>query len=277
MSVFLEERADGLALYIDGDLQFDTRDEALYHELLVIPALCLVQRRKAASPIFGGRGASESAPLSILICGGGDGLALREALRFLNVESVDLVDYSAEVVDIVRGRVADLNQHAFDDPRASTHIADAWDFITEQVSRGTRYDAIVCDFTVPRRPGESRVYSHEWFDLLRRALTPVGLIAVNNHTPTQTPKTNKKQQRTIQSTGLHSVPFRACLPTFHEHGYGVWSFTLCGIGLRQTDLHDLESPLDCRQANLSTIERAARFSLKERAGARAGGGGAGEN
>ena len=38
MNIHLDERPDGgLAFYLDGDLQFDTQDEALYHEALALP------------------------------------------------------------------------------------------------------------------------------------------------------------------------------------------------------------------------------------------------
>ncbi|HLK61595.1 MAG TPA: hypothetical protein VKU00_33920, partial [Chthonomonadaceae bacterium] len=66
MSLHLDERADGgFALYIDGDFQFDTADEALYHESMALPALCLARPQAPDA-------------LRVLICGGGDGLALRE-------------------------------------------------------------------------------------------------------------------------------------------------------------------------------------------------------
>lgn len=68
-SLFIEHHANGIAFYINGDLQFDTADEALYHEYLVIPTVALAAER---FPKTG---------LRVLICGGGDGLAARDVLR----------------------------------------------------------------------------------------------------------------------------------------------------------------------------------------------------
>src|SRR5437764_919070 len=117
MSLHLDEREDGgFALYIDGDFQFDTSDEAIYHESLVLPALSLAQ-------------AEDPGALRVLICGGGDGLALRECLRYPGVASVDLVDYDPTIVDMARSRFAEVNQHAFDDPRVHVHFSDAWEFL----------------------------------------------------------------------------------------------------------------------------------------------------
>src|SRR5471032_654704 len=66
---------DDLRLYINGNLQFSSRDEYRYHEALVHPAM-------------------EALPWarSVLVFGGGDGLALREILRYPNIKQVTLVD-----------------------------------------------------------------------------------------------------------------------------------------------------------------------------------------
>src|SRR6185295_16035022 len=118
MGLHLDERPDGsYALFIDGDLQFDTRDEALYHEALALPALSL------ARPMVPQEG------LQVLICGGGDGLALRECLRFPGIARVDLVDYVPNVVELGHLRFAEQNRDAFHDPRVSVHLEDAWDFL----------------------------------------------------------------------------------------------------------------------------------------------------
>ncbi|HEY9656155.1 MAG TPA: spermine synthase, partial [Crinalium sp.] len=78
-SLFIEQHPDGLAFYINGDLQFDTADEAIYHEYLVLPAIALAVKRFPQTP------------LRVLICGGGDGLAARDILRFPQVSDVTLV------------------------------------------------------------------------------------------------------------------------------------------------------------------------------------------
>jgi spermidine synthase len=68
-SLFIEQHDHSIAFYINGDLQFDTADEAIYHEYLVIPAIALAIRRFPQTD------------LRILICGGGDGLALRDVSK----------------------------------------------------------------------------------------------------------------------------------------------------------------------------------------------------
>lgn len=249
MSLHLDERAGGdFALFIDGDLQFDTADEALYHESMVLPALCLA-RAKADND------------LRVLICGGGDGLALRECLRFPGVSHADLVDYDPAVVDLGRTRFAEINARAFEDPRASVHIADAWEFLKD----AEPYDVVLCDFTVPRRPEDERVFSWEWYGRIGQALKPLGVAALNALSPQNTPEAFWSLRRTVQAAGLHALPYRVCIPSFRAQGYGAWAFMLAAHSpLHQAELRWLESPVETRQADLSRLWRGAHFSRSER-------------
>ena len=250
MSIHLDERPDGgLALFIDGDLQFDSRDEALYHENMALPALSLAR-------------AARDDALRVLICGGGDGLALRECLRFPGVTAVDLVDLSAEVVELGRTGLAKLNGHAFSDPRVTVTIADAWEFL----AAATPYDVILCDLTVPRRPEDTRVFTVEWYERVREALARGGVATINGLSPTQSPEAFWCLRRTIRAAGLFATGYRVCLPSFRDAGYGVWSFFLAGHQpLTRQRLSRLECPVATRQADLTQLGHAARFRREERA------------
>ncbi|HNW45600.1 MAG TPA: hypothetical protein PKI19_13955, partial [Elusimicrobiales bacterium] len=110
-----------LAFYIDGSLQFDTRDEAVYHETLALPAAALAAARFRR-------------PLRALVLGGGDGLALRELLQFPQVASADLVDYDPGVLELGRGAFAAYNRGSLSDARVKVHCGD---------------DIVLADFTFP--------------------------------------------------------------------------------------------------------------------------------
>ena len=250
MSVFLQERADGgCALYIDGDLQFDTTDEAIYHESLVLPALILAAKAKSNG-------------LQVLICGGGDGLALREVLRFPGVDHVDLVDYSNEVVELGRNELSRYNLNSFHDNRVQVHIADAWEFLKAD----SKYDAIIVDLTVPKKSEDTTVFTAEWYACLQQHLTKDGIISINGLSPEATPEAFWCLCNTVKSTGMHSVPFRVCIPSFREQGYGVWSFLLASSQLLfASNLKSLRSPIITRQADISRLHRGARFSRESRA------------
>src|SRR5215510_3977095 len=70
---------DDLRLFLNSHLQFSSRDEYRYHESLVHPGLASVNARR------------------VLILGGGDGLALREVLKYPEVGHVTLVDLDPEM------------------------------------------------------------------------------------------------------------------------------------------------------------------------------------
>lgn len=254
MSLHIDSRdgdaGNDFALYIDGDLQFDTRDEAVYHESLALPALCL-----AEAPSDG---------LRVLICGGGDGLALRECLRFPGMRTVDLVDYDPEIISLARTRFADLNRHAMDDPRASIHVLDAWEYL-ERPEAKSAYDVVICDFTIPRCEDDTRVFTREWYGRIRNALAPGGVAAINGVSPQSAPEAFWCLRRTVRAAGLSALPYRVCIPSFREQGYGVWAFILAAHRpLRSSDLRRIRCPVETQQADLSKLWRGARFTKAER-------------
>ena len=101
---------DDLRLYINGNLQFSSRDEYRYHEALVHPVL---------EPLPWAR--------RVLVLGGGDGLALREILRYKNIEHVTLVDLDPAMTSAFthREELVKLNHGSFSDRRVRVVNADA--------------------------------------------------------------------------------------------------------------------------------------------------------
>jgi spermidine synthase len=250
MAQHLETRADGsYRLFIDGDLQFDTRDERLYHEMLALPALCL------ARPMVAEDG------LRVLICGGGDGLALRECLRFSRVTSVDLVDYDPAIVEMGKVEFAAQNDRAFHDERARVHIMDAWEFL----QGGDLYDVIILDFTVPRKPDEVRIFTREWYERVASCLAPDGVLAINGVSPQLTTEAFWCLNKTVKAAGLSVLPYRCCIPSFRDQGYGAWAFLLAAHRpLTVSMLRHLNCPVPTHLSNLKTLWKAAQFTRTER-------------
>ena len=260
MNLFIEEHADtegvsggdNFAFWVDGDLQFDTRDEAIYHEALALPALTLARQS-----------CRQGHPLRVLICGGGDGLALREVVRFPDVAHVDLVDYSPEIVELGKTRFADLNRHAFNDKRVGVHINDAWEFLQNNADP---YDVILCDFTTPRQEDDARIMTRDWYELVARALSPQGVAGINAVSPQTAPEAFWCLHRTVRAGGLKVVPFRACIPSFRAQGYGTWAFLLAGHKrLRRADLRNLQNcPVETTATDMGRLWEAAAFTKAER-------------
>src|SRR5262249_58697832 len=73
--IVVTEHRGGFQLFLNAHLQFSSADEYRYHEALAHPAML-----------------AAGSPRRVLILGGGDGLALREVLRYPGVEEITLVD-----------------------------------------------------------------------------------------------------------------------------------------------------------------------------------------
>ena len=213
-------------LRINGDLQVNAGDEACYHEGLLVPALAALLARVG------------HAPLDALILGGGDGLALKRILDVPTVRSVRLVDINAEVVELGRTALADLNAHAFEDPRVVVTIGDAWLEADVLLAEPLRYDLIVSDFTVPREVEATRLHSVDWYEKLFELLTVDGVVAVNGESPTAYPEAFFSIYNAMRAAGLSPHPYRVHIPSFEREGYGPdWGMVVAGR--LPLDVHEL--------------------------------------
>jgi spermidine synthase len=253
-SLFVERHATGIAFYINGNLQFDTADEAIYHEYLTIPAVALALQR------FG------QVPLRVLICGGGDGLAARDVLKFPQVRDVTLVDYDPEVVALAQTEFLSYNQSSLqpdpEDPlgaaRVTVYTQDAFEFV--QNLPDACYHVVIADFTCPTRPEEMTVFSLEWFTQVRRILHPQGLFALNGVSVDKTPSAYWCLYQTLLAAGFYPKPLQLSIPSFEHLGYGTWGFFLAAAEpIQRSELEQLVLPKTLRELTLSHLSAAFCF------------------
>ncbi|OSC37522.1 polyamine aminopropyltransferase [Mycobacterium decipiens] len=202
--IVVTRRGEDLRLYLDGGLQFSTRDEYRYTESLVYPAL-----RDGAR--------------SVLVLGGGDGLAAHELLRQPGVQQIVQVELDPAVIELARTTMREANGGSLDDPRVHVVIDDAMSWL-----RGTgvgRFDAVIVDLPDPDTPALGRLYSTEFYALASRALAPGGLLVAQAGSPYSTPTAFWRTISTIQSAGYAVTPYHVHVPTF-----GDWGFALASRG-----------------------------------------------
>jgi spermidine synthase len=199
--VALTQRGEVLELWLNGHLQFNSRDHARYHESLAHPAMGATSARE-----------------HVLIIGGGDGLLVREVLRHPEVGSVTLVDIDPELVTLCRtdARLVALNQGALDDPRVRIHAADGFVWLQES---NDRFDRIFLDLPDPRSEGVARLYSVEFFRMATRHLTPQGVVAVQASSPFHTPRVFWSVVTSMEEAGLLPSPAHVNVPSFGEWGF----------------------------------------------------------
>ena len=192
-----------MRLFLNGNLQFDTRDEYRYREALVHPAM-----------------AAHGAPRRVAILGGGDGLALREVLRYPGVEQVWLVDLDPQVTRLFAQdeRLRRLNAQAFDSPRLRVVNADAFAWLE---SHEEIFDVIVVDFPDPSNFSLGKLYTTSFYALLDRHLAATGYAVVQTTSPLLARRSFWTVVTTIESVGLTATPYHAHVPSFGEWGFIV--------------------------------------------------------
>ncbi len=253
-SLFVERHGAGIAFYINGNLQFDTADEAIYHEYLVVPAITLAIQR------------FPNIPLRVLVCGGGDGLAVRDILRFQEVRDVTVVDYDPEVLELGRTEFAIYNQGSLRiDPeqplgmqRVAVYTQDAFEFVQQLPE--VCYHVVVGDFTCPTRPEEMTVLSLEWFRQVRRVLEPLGVFALNGVSPDKTPTAYWCLYQTLMAAGFNARPMQLSIPSFGRLGYGRWGFFLAATEpIESVALERVRLPENLKVLTLVGLRDAFRF------------------
>ncbi len=194
----------GFQLFLNGNLQFSSTDEYRYHEALVHPAMM----------------AQGGSPRRVVIMGGGDGLALREVLKYPSVESVTLVDLDPEMTQLSQKfpPLAELNKHAFQDPRVQVVNTDAMIWLEENVPP---FDAAIIDFPDPNSFALGKLYTTRFYRLLKERLTPDAAISIQCTSPLFARQSYWCIIKTLEAAGFHVRPYQTAVPSF-----GIWGFAL---------------------------------------------------
>ncbi|QDT52210.1 Spermidine synthase [Caulifigura coniformis] len=202
----LTQSPNGFQLWLNGHLQFNSIDEYRYHEALVHPA-------------FAARPGSKR----ILILGGGDGLALREVLRYPTVESVTLVDLDPAMTSLHEHfpPLKTLAADCYADPRVRVINDDAYLWAGRQSPRDQPFDLVLIDFPDPNSFSVGKLYTSRFYNLLRRCVSDDAIVSIQCTSPLIAPQSYWCILKTMESAGFHVAPFQATVPSF-----GVWGFAL---------------------------------------------------
>jgi spermidine synthase len=203
--IVITHGAKDLRLFLNGNLQFSSRDEYRYHEALIHPAL-----------------ASLHEPQDVLVLGGGDGLAVRELLKYPSLKSITLVDLDKKMIELFQQQdfLTSLNNHSLSDPKVKIVINDAFVWL-----RGCpqRFDAAIVDFPDPSNYSLGKLYSDTFYKALKAVLKPNGLIIVQSTSPYYAKNSYWCVVNTLASIGLDVTPYHAYVPSFGDWGYVIAS------------------------------------------------------
>jgi spermidine synthase len=192
-------------LYLNGHLQFSSADEHRYHEPLVHVPLSLARNRER-----------------VLVLGGGDGLAVREVLTYADVSHIDLVDLDPDMTDLGRQHpiFKRLNKNALNSPKVRIVNQDAYKF----VENGSElYSVVIIDLPDPSDPGLGKLYTREFYQLLKKRLAADGVLVTQATSPYFAPQAYWCIARTLREVFPHVSPYTVYVPSF-----GQWGFVLAG-------------------------------------------------
>ena len=231
--IVLTKWKDDVRLFLSSHLQFSSRDEYRYHEALVHPGL-----------------ASLPGARRVLVLGGGDGLALREILKYPDVESITLVDLDPEMTRLFSTHpyLASLNQHSLTNPRVHVINADAFVWLDRS---SDSYDFIVVDFPDPTNYSLGKLYTTAFYRLMAKHLSAQGLAVVQSTSPLFARQSYWCIVETLKQAGLKTYPYHLYVPSF-----GEWGFVLAG-------LHPFDPPAtlpgQLRYLSVTTVPQLFQF------------------
>ncbi|GGB52478.1 polyamine aminopropyltransferase [Shewanella inventionis] len=201
-------------LYINGRLQFSSSDEHIYHSFLVHPTLAASARHD-----------------KVLIIGGGDGLGLKQVLKW-QPKAVTLMDLDEDLLTLFKTPPADMPAHlsealltlngdALNDPRLTLVVDDAFNGVDKLLSQGEMFDAIIVDLPDPSHPDLNKLYSDLFYRKLNELLSADGVITVQSTSPYHAPNAFISVGKTLGAAGFTVKQYHHNVPSFGEWGWSI--------------------------------------------------------
>ncbi len=218
----------GVIFTLDNILMLTQKDEFIYHEMLVHPAMAVnpgIER--------------------VLILGGGDGCGVRELLRYTRVNHIDVAEIDEKVVDLCKKYLPGAKK-ALSSPKVHVHICDGVEFIKKTADL---YDLIIVDSTDPIGVGAG-LFSSEFYQSCYNALKTNGILINQHESPfysgdaREMVRTHEKLRKVFPI----SMVYQFHMPTYAS---GHWLF-----GFSSKTLHPLE---DIQSESWQALEIPTRY------------------
>jgi len=234
---------DDYWLFLNGSTQFSTYDEERYHEPLVHPAIGLLKERK-----------------DILLLGGGDGLAVRELLKYPDVERITVVDLDPQMTTLAKSHeiFLKINNGSLNSERVKIINQDAYQFMQNS---STFYDAIIVDLPDPKSVSLSLLYSVGFYKMAKKQLKPFGVLVTQSTSPLYSPEAFLCIKKSMEAGGFSVIPYQNSIPTMGDWGWnlGVKQETMSPEKLKENLLKLDFSGLETRFINQDAMTSMAHF------------------
>ncbi|PJZ64960.1 spermidine synthase [Leptospira wolffii] len=225
-----------LRLFLNGHLQFSSRDEYRYHETLAHPAIL-----------------AHPHPKHILVLGGGDGLAVREILKHPEVEDVTLVDLDPEMTRLFSEQkiLTDINESSLKHPKVKVVNTDAFLWLEES---DKVFDVVLIDFPDPSNFSIGKLYSTAFYKSLKRRLNRFSVVEIQSTSPLFARMSFWCIEATLKEVGFSTKALHVYVPSF-----GEWGFVLAGT--EKIPAYRKALPQGLKFLNASELESLSEFPL----------------
>jgi spermidine synthase len=206
--IVITSQSHDVRLFLNSNLQFSSVDEYRYHEALVHPVMSALKD-----------------PKHVLIIGGGDGLALREVLKYSSVENVTLVDLDPAMTRLFseNALLSKLNQNSLLSPKLKIINQDAFLWLRELQNKPI-FDAVIIDVPDPSNFSVGKLYSLSFFKLLHSVTDDNSIVVVQSTSPFVARKAFWCVNNTLEAAGFLPSSYHAFIPSF-----GEWGFTIASM------------------------------------------------
>lgn len=200
--IVVTKERDDLRLYLNGNLQFSSIDEYRYHEPLAHVPMAVFPRAE-----------------KVLILGGGEGLLARELLKHKGIREIIIVDLDPAISALAREHnlVRKVNGDSLNDPRVTVLHEDAYNYLKDNPDY---HDLIIADLPDPNNTNLARLYSREFYKLVRKRLSRMGVFVTQATSPFFARDAFWSIHNSVAAAGFHATyPFHALVPSFGDWGF----------------------------------------------------------
>ncbi|MEW6263096.1 MAG: fused MFS/spermidine synthase [Thermodesulfobacteriota bacterium] len=231
---FVDTLEYGRMLFLDGVAQSSERDERIYHELMVHPALL-----------------THPHPTSVCVIGGSEGATIREIFKHPEVRRVVMVDIDEQLVGLCRQHLPHYSAGAYDDPRLTLLFTDGRAFLekTDQ-----KFDVILVDLSDPVPDSPSvMLFTREFYQTVFNRLEPDGVACFQGESlqPWRV-ELHARMVNTLAAVFPVVTAYPYALPCFHE----IHAFILAS---RQEDPRRMNMGQKLADKNLDLVYLSPTF------------------
>lgn len=201
--IVMTKHKDDLRLFLDGNLQFSSNDEYRYHEALVHVPMMYAKKHDR-----------------VLVLGGGDGLAVRELLKYNDIKEIVLVDIDKDMTDLCATdkQISKLNDNSLTNEKVKVINEDGYIYVKENQEK---FDVIIIDFPDPNNESLNKLYTNVFYNYIKANLTEDGVMVCQSTSPYYAKKSFWCINKTIKSQFKNVIPYHLQVPSFGEWGFNV--------------------------------------------------------